>query len=1798
MFKNWGKWSFSYTSSPGQPAQNNPQVANDQEFRENFYLSDIPLPGFSIANYELKDPKLSIDGLKFDFPILIDRGKPISKRLKNLVSKGTLAVLVKAKIDIKMPNDKLMVLDDVKILVDKQNKALRLTTELSQDSLVYETDKEGKKKLKETLPNVLFTSDQIDLISLGFDAEYQYGDKNFYGQLSGELFLKPDKDVKKKFEFQAKLHYNAKEKHVTPLFKFFSNEGLSFSDFKNLDLPDPLPKIDHLTVYDIEMAENYFFLGFSPDSIVESNLDSSDYIIAFKATGQPKFNFGARSNHLITALLQDAPKTIQVKNFHDEKFIFVPKGNDIKDIDLTDYPEKIIKHFNPANKEKLTLNSGGSIQAKYDGTFKFKEIELDMKNVPVGFRVSAVSEGNNSGNLNGLEVSMIHPAFELEGIHFSEDTIWFNKQNDRWNTKLNSTISFEYEGKTVEVNIQAEPFDEDSVYGMRFQSTNNLVFPFPDDLNYLTYDSVSLSGEIERVHEVTKIDLSGNLHLGQVTYKTTAEILKRDGKFKDLVLRLKGDIALKEIPEINTLPDADKITLSDPEISLHHIAAKITYESFSTSGVIFRERTNFALLFGVDSFKLSDIVPNIASDFHFGKTTLSLANNSFSKTVNDLPVAVREYFNDFYSVNDKVDINSGLGLFTAFNPGEIPGDAGKFFQDIGMGQKFTVYGGMGAGLSGISSFTIYASPSSDIKTKGNFAFIQDIKDPKLFIKFNAPALDVGLQAETHVKIGNEKLDFTLSTGLHYEPDNLPGVMLKAQMNGKWYDPMGLDGIELENVSMAIDGSLGGALDIDFKGTMFLEQDSLFFATSIPANGNLTQFGLCATATHLGGQDFAVLADKLSGNKLHLDEIPMEIIAYKDVEIAMVPPFVNLNCSQRISGIDGGGVALKGKGILGNDNLGGTWEVAEVEATAGLLSGLSVKGKLNDVDLNIIQMKNTNLDIVAKLEDGKPKSHFKLNGNTDIIGITYNIELILEKDKASFEYDYGLFGFGKSTIKAQTSNGMNFNKDNTLSVTASYTNDINDDFLAALGDEVAKGLNELSDAEKALKDDLNNALADLNEKEKQVESVRDEIIKERKSLEDQLKAAQDKVNELNSQIHTASNNASHELHQSCRRSKKICWHFFGKHCHTFHWTDYSCKAYHYSRYLAYKTEQYSLEAAKVTAVKILEAIQSSIDFTPIEADPRMAAPLAALETAKGIYKMAEAAMTASQDINKELADLAEQIKTPDVLKDIFFLKEATLTGAFNAFQSQKDTLNLTLDAIVFGDELSNSVNFTLEDAANAEKLIKDALSHTAHHKVNTVKEEHDKSKYYNPPLPSSLTFYWEKINGQLIDITATEKFIYGIGKDHNLWRLEDSVWVHLPNPKQYKRLDAAKDKVYMIEMDGTFSVYYEETGQFRETKSGLGRDIAAGKGNTVYVIGTNNISGCNTCGHVYVSSDEGNSWKQFGGSGYGQQIDVSKDNNIYLTGGSTVLYKWSGNKWQSMPGKANDLFVLDNDLWVAGLDKAPWLYETKLYNTFIRANGTVQAMAKLGDNVYSINSNDKSVWVSKMPQQFSGWQKLNEKAIDIASNGNGDLWYIGMNHHAYKLKPNGEFEDYGGNFSRIAVQENGVPLAVSAAPNSHRQIMTVDLNTKQWKNLDVYSNAFDVAGNGWHIGSDAGYKKNGGVWKYNSSNDSYSKFTGAGWRITSDKNSVTYVLGGAHSSVYYSTPSMNHWKQIGGYDVRDLAVSPRGSIWLVGGNTHLYYKNDYNDSKWKKATGLVKGIGFSANEIFVIGTDNYIYKTNY
>lgn len=159
-------------------------------------------------------------------------------------------------------------------------------------------------------------------------------------------------------------------------------------------------------------------------------------------------------------------------------------------------------------------------------------------------------------------------------------------------------------------------------------------------------------------------------------------------------------------------------------------------------------------------------------------------------------------------------------------------------------------------------------------------------------------------------------------------------------------------------------------------------------------------------------------------------------------------------------------------------------------------------------------------------------------------------------------------------------------------------------------------------------------------------------------------------------------------------------------------------------------------------------------------------------------------------------------------------------------------------------------------------------------------------------------------------------------------------------------------------------------------------------------------------------------------------------------------------------------------------------------------------------------------------------------------------------------------------------------------------MTVDLNTKQWKNLEVYSNAFDVAGNGWHIGSDAGYKKNGGIWKYNSSSKSYSKFAGAGWRITSDKNGVAYVLGGAHSSVYYLTPSMTDWKQIGGYDVRDLAVSPRGSIWLVGGNTHLYYKNDYNDSTWKKATGLVKGIAFSGGEIYVIGTNDYIYKTKY
>ncbi len=121
----------------------------------------------------------------------------------------------------------------------------------------------------------------------------------------------------------------------------------------------------------------------------------------------------------------------------------------------------------------------------------------------------------------------------------------------------------------------------------------------------------------------------------------------------------------------------------------------------------------------------------------------------------------------------------------------------------------------------------------------------------------------------------------------------------------------------------------------------------------------------------------------------------------------------------------------------------------------------------------------------------------------------------------------------------------------------------------------------------------------------------------------------------------------------------------------------------------------------------------------------------------------------------------------------------------------------------------------------------------------------------------------------------------------------------------------KNTKFFIEICGGPKIYDENTNTSFTCPSGLGRDIAIGTNNEIWVIGNTTVwgSGENACAHIYYSKDNGNTWHQYG-NGYGSRIEVDADGHIYHIGGNRTVYSLENGTWHNLKGSAKDLFIIN------------------------------------------------------------------------------------------------------------------------------------------------------------------------------------------------------------------------------------------------------------------------------------------------
>jgi hypothetical protein len=215
------------------------------------------------------------------------------------------------------------------------------------------------------------------------------------------------------------------------------------------------------------------------------------------------------------------------------------------------------------------------------------------------------------------------------------------------------------------------------------------------------------------------------------------------------------------------------------------------------------------------------------------------------------------------------------------------------------------------------------------------------------------------------------------------------------------------------------------------------------------------------------------------------------------------------------------------------------------------------------------------------------------------------------------------------------------------------------------------------------------------------------------------------------------------------------------------------------------------------------------------------------------------------------------------------------------------------------------------------------------------------------------------------------------------------------------------------------------------KTGSARDISVGANGSVWIVGTNPVSG-----GYGVYKWNGTGWTGIDGGGV--RIAVDPVGNPWLLNDAGRIFRRNGDKWIQLPGAAKDIGIgKDGSVWVIGMLEVNGGFSVHKWN------GVYWDKIDGGGIRIAVDP-DGNPWIINNAGQIfrhagNNWIQLPGAAKDIGIGKDGSVWVIGMLavNGGYSVhKWNGAYwEQIDGGATDISVAPNGKPWVI----NEYNQI---------------------------------------------------------------------------------------------------------------------------------------------------------------
>ncbi len=897
---------------------------------------------------------------------------------------------------------------------------------------------------------------------------------------------------------------------------------------------------------------------------------------------------------------------------------------------------------------------------------------------------------------------------------------------------------------------------KDGTQSVSLAGASTQSWPKPFGIAWLGIRNVSLAVTLG---QNASFGVSGVTDVGSVKDLTvTAWISTTGGQVSDVGFQLSGaDIPLKDIPEVNRLPNISGIALRDVTVSTQAIGGTIKSANIKAldglSAVLFQSGGQWSFAALKENFALADILPipavaqPILGKVKLNKAALVVSAAGINAKLSDLPAAAqRELVAIYGSPNRNMQLVSGLNLVTAIDPTAL----GPALGALGVGKDGLVLeGGIGGLFGGPVSLDLAVAipPITPPKALAFLALPQNFQT-SFYVRLQpaAAAVGIALSTDLSVKTKSQAIAFTTSIDFQLDTSGAFTIDVQGKTDSPWANALGVRGLTLDpGTRLQVSVSATTEVTLTFVGKSHIgarEVDLIASASVLASEGVIDKGAFEGKVSELDLEDLVTLTNGVigaAGGKSLQPDFPK--VRLTNVDVAFASPGVSIPEMN----LPNGGIRLAGDlwYMLTNAPLGKfSAQVSE--------NGLSIDGAISDFTIGPVALRGNTLDVKAQLLPPIPPS-FKIRGGTTLFGKSVSAEVIASLTGFELATDLDLGELAKLDFHAsagapETSASGIANAD--LALHARLAIDFSA-WLRGARQPLTAVFSGFAADIKATQDALTAAQKKVDDLNAQIATARANARKAQQSDAQALAAAQKKVDDLAAALTQLDRDISAARGRitTCDYTVKTCvWRnlLTGKCTKHVDAPDLSRDAacakdnISYGATVAAKEAlRTTTQAAKTAADTMLSDLKKGVTSGDVtDLDPTVVTLTTERDAATLVLTQAQHMAAGLETVDKQMQAALDALSRPDA----FVLVDSLIQGSLRGCLAGKPVA-LGLDFKVFGTSYTSGFAFSVTDPAfTADQLAGLALL------IATKAVEADKSA--SPALAQLLQDAYAKKHAQV------------------------------------------------------------------------------------------------------------------------------------------------------------------------------------------------------------------------------------------------------------------------------------------------------------------------------------------------------------------------------------------------------------------------------------------------------------------